>query len=880
MHSGPTHGAGGSLRCALAAPFILVSASLAFGGCSGSMMADPNMEDLPMEPAPWGFPSDQVIEGGLQARITKPGVEKLMSVALDLIEPSLTQPTCLPGSTANLLVGTVGYCNGNCGGGSGCPITITLRPDLAPPRGIAISVPDSPTKPIVHVDAAFDVGADVPVFFDPIFGGPISCTLRFESLDTHIEGDIGLGIDPQSGKLTLSLETLDLKSLNLESRNCGLISTVVDFVLDIVDSFATSTLGRLVTDVLRPQISSALAGLLPDPPGLAQRLLTSNMLASMNAPDDAALEMLLVAGGYVSSKSGGLNIGVMAGLNSDRDVKTRGAALVSEPSLCVPARPAPDLRSGIWNLPSNPARKNFRLEPAPEFSGNPDPKDSQGKVQDIALGVSKSFLNLAGFHAYSSGTLCLALSGGVLSALNVGAVSVLVPSLANITSDRRAPVAIALRPQQAPVFTLGAGGMADPLLKIGLSDLRVDFYGFIEERFVRLFTLGLDLNVGLDLTVTMDDMGRPALQPVLTGIDQGSVTARATNTDLLQEEPRALAGGLVGLIDLAIGQVTGAIGAVPLPEIQGFSIEGLQIERVQTNQDDFFAIFGTLARAQGNPPPAPAPDGLGGRARRAAVATSARIVDIDVPPAEVIRAAAIAGTMEPGSVPTVTLEVSGSGIEWSYRVDGGAWSPWRREARSTLVAPAFLLQGRHDLDVRARMIDEWSTEDPTPARFEIVIDSVGPLVTVEHETDRLQVVAVDDVSDPGELRYTWLRAAPDGDDEAGLRWVEPSRRSFLYAREVDELTHGARLPLALRVIDAEGNAGELVVPPARVAAFLGIEPPAGTASPSATQGLGCSVGSQGRLAGGSSGGAGALALLVGLVMAAAAGPLRRRRASM
>ena len=64
-----------------------------------------------------------------------------------------------------------------------------------------------------------------------------------------------------------------------------------------------------------------------------------NALASFYAPPDSNLEKLLVAGGYVSAKSGGLNLGVITGLNSDRDMTTRGPGMVSEPNPCVPAPP-------------------------------------------------------------------------------------------------------------------------------------------------------------------------------------------------------------------------------------------------------------------------------------------------------------------------------------------------------------------------------------------------------------------------------------------------------------------------------------------------------------------------------------------------------------
>ena len=60
-----------------------------------------------------------------------------------------------------------------------------------------------------------------------------------------------------------------------------------------------------------------------------------------------------------------------------------------------------------WALPYNPGRKDYQLKAANEFSGLPDPTDATGKIQDVGIGLSRTFLDLIGFHVYNSGTLCL-----------------------------------------------------------------------------------------------------------------------------------------------------------------------------------------------------------------------------------------------------------------------------------------------------------------------------------------------------------------------------------------------------------------------------------------------------------------------------------------
>ena len=55
------------------------------------------------------------------------------------------------------------------------------------------------------------------------------------------------------------------------------------------------------------------------------------------------------------------------------------------------------------------------------------------------------------------------------------------------TARRRST--LVLRPQTPLTFTIGAGDMTDPLIHIGISDMRIDFYAWIEERYVRLLTI-------------------------------------------------------------------------------------------------------------------------------------------------------------------------------------------------------------------------------------------------------------------------------------------------------------------------------------------------------------------------------------------------------
>ncbi len=785
------------------------------GGCA-TLKPLPSANGQP-SPAPLGLPTDQVIEGGLQARITKPGMDKLLGAIINLVGGNLKSGICVPPLSQQIgptcFNVTVGACNNStCGGKAGCTLSVVLQSADGKDQ-ITASIAEG-ANPVVHVDAKFDI--HTPVDID--YGGQLfcasangSCTLdiatsHFNDASQNpleIVADIQTGIDPATGELTLSLANLALQNLNLQISGCSVLGSALQAAIDLLNNTVGTAITNFVIGLLKPQLNALLQSFLPKPPGLAGVVDTGTLLASFNPPKDANLELFVVAGGYVAGKSGGLNLGVMSGVNSDRDETTRQPGFTSEPSLCVPVRPTPQLGQAPWMLPANVARKDFLLSPANEFSGMPDPTDPMGNVQDVAIGLSRTFLDLVGFHVYNGGTLCLDIGGNALPQLNAGTLSVIVGSLGNIIEDRKAPLELVLRPQTPLTFTVGAGDMTDPLIHIGISDMRIDFYAWIEERWVRLLTLGVDINVGLNLTVTKDANMKPAIQPMLVGVDANNITIRVSNTDLLQETPQALEAVFPSLINIATGALGGVVKPITLPSVAGFSLDQLKIQRVQTSQDDFVAIYGTIITGT----PAPLVDWSNPNAPRtiSSVRVNAAIAELKVPTQDELRAGF--GERQPGIVaaqPSVklalgTVDSLGLDVEYGWRIDGGMWHAWTREANPTISDPAFLLQGHHTIDVRSRVVNDWSTESE-PTSLDVLIDSVPPeLHPARNELDhsRFDFGGFDIVSDSSKLLYAW--GAP------GEQHTEFAATSSMSYSEASALTLGGARKLALYVKDEAGN---------------------------------------------------------------------------
>jgi hypothetical protein len=735
-----------------------------------------------------------LVEGGIQARITKPGFDKLLSIIPGLLGSAIGSGICIGKNSltnGNSIVG-INYCGANdcAGGAQGCPAYVFLKsgdrpasttPSLPPAPGgdddgkdkivITVNESNATTKPTVTVDVWLD--AMLPLYTDNKIN---QCRfyVRTDHIKDrtkeplHVTAKVELNTNAATGELEPKIASVAIPDLaiGIDAKGeglgnqiaCALGSGVFNVVLDTLNIIPFLR-DLIINAIVTPALNNAINNLLPKPLGIAGTVDTGSLLGGVGAPKEAGLEVYVAPGGYVQTKGGGLNLGVMTGANSDRDQTTRAAGLGSEPSLCVPLRGVPNLAAPPWNLPFNVARKDYQLNPANEFSGAPDPTDASGKPQDIAIGLSRTFLDLVGYHIYNSGTLCLHIGGAAIPQLNAGTLSIVVQSMTNILEEKTAPLSLVLRPQQPLTFRIGVGTAEDPLINIAVTDARLDLYGWIEQRFVRLVTMAVDINVGLNLTTTMTAEGKPAIQPTLFGIDKEHVTIRVTNTDLLHEMPADLAKAFPSIIDVAAGAIGGAIAPIALPQIAGFGLDGLKIQRVQTSMDDFVAIYANIVAGSGAPlldwsnPERPSVAG--------SVRTLARIVKLDVPKQAELRALFAPTPGIEGRRPSVTLALDagdhhGRPVEWAYRVNGGLWHDWSQNPNPTITDSAFLLQGRHTLEVRSRVVDQWQTEDLVPVSFDLLIDSVPPELAPERaKGETLKFGGSDLVTPPEKLVYAW-----------------------------------------------------------------------------------------------------------------------------
>lgn len=767
---------------------LLISAcSGGGGGCGGCGSTTP----LPTG----GVPKDQTVEGGGQLRLTPSGMGKINTLARGYVESALGAGFCvpptyleaIPGTDANLCQANDNQCT------PGCDVDITLDSFSLAPAG----------SQTLRLTAQVDATTDIPVSYRIVFI-PGSCTVRVTANNIQVTADVNLGIHSTSGELALQLAPLARPNLNLDFSNCGLGSALLDLLEGFLDDYIVDAM----LAALEPALRDLIANLLPQPAGIAGVIDVGSLLSGFSPGASGKIETRLLPGGYVhfTPGDGGLSLGLITGINSDRDPATRTPALDSEVARCVPALAPPNFSSAPHSLPST-SRGTFGLPPAGSFNGAPDPA-----AADVAIGLSETSLDLIGHHLVTSGAMCLELGTAQVAQLHLGTFGLLAPSLAQLGSERRNdPMLLVTRPTRAVDFSIGDGTMASPRLTMKVHNLEVDVYAFLYERYTRAFSMTISLDVGLNLELEQP-VGLPvSIKPVLVGISSSNVRLQVQNSELLREKPVDLARVLPVIFDL----VTPALGNLPsfaLPSLAGFSLQDLAVSKVVTTEDAFVSVAGAL----GTPTP-PAAAGLAAPLRqrlaasredsRQAPVAAARVSAVYAPPIDQVRLAA-AG--EPGELPEIVLAVDpvdalGRRLEWSWRIGAGLWRPYSDAQPLVLSDRAFAFQGDYELGVMARVKDEpllVSAEQ----RLAVRIDSVGPRLVQERTALRGGELFVEgyDVVSGSEVSIAF--GAP-GAARPATNWVAPMRGepalATLAAREVRRLASGGRVQVFM--LDASGN---------------------------------------------------------------------------
>ena len=658
---------------------------------------------------------------------------------------------------------------------------------------------DSTNNPLpltVNLDLTLDARSDPQ---HPVLSFSVENIQGLQNLDIS---DLSLGGDNCCGDITFSVANFATQDLTF------LLNFIIQQLQSTIDSQVQSLVaaqtcrkcgaaGEAVcpTGQNGGQDSTCSSGTcqiggtcLPLMAGLEGIISPGALLGKYGVPADSEMAISAVAGGNVDSADATApNAGLTLGLIGGAESFTGGEANAVAP--CVPDLPPP---SGS-------------APPVPDFDG----QEPDGGYQ-LGLGVSDYFLNEALYSAHRSGALCIAIDGQTIDLLNTGLFKTFLPSLGLLagSSTQDAPMMVALRPLQAPTIDIGEGTYdpttnmpIDPLLTVTLHDVDIDIYALIEDRWSRLFTLTLDIQLPMSLIVDGCPQGvTPALGDLHNLI---TVTHAPSGSELLAEDPSVLQGLIPAVIGLAQPALASALQPIAVPSVSGFSlhIDGLQGigNRSGTSFDDL-GLYGNLE--------------LAGQCDAASVHTRASIVQTFVPTAAQVHPAA--GQQLPW--PSATIAVGESGYEgdaeYDYRIDEGLWTTFKPGPQLVASDPRLLIEGHHSIDVRGRPAHGKGIADPQPVRLDFLVDWEAPAVHLTRDASgQFNVAALDNVTGPQALQYRYTV----GNDTSAWGPARP-----IDAQAIDEVGK-----LTVEVMDEAGNVGASTWHGAETIATSGIVPPAG-----------------------------------------------------
>lgn len=694
--------------------------------------------------------------------------------------------------------------------------SVKIEPEPHPNGGVVVKV-----KVRFHLETG-----EIPIRGQAASWLGVSCkvsidTSRGKNNVVPIDLDLKLTVDPVWGNI-LAIEPdseLDLfagvesDDIKISGSNflcsIGNLGFVKELVLGLADSFIGDTIDDMIDSIRcracgepgpdQCPIANQLVATCDQesnlcytdrnkricPPailGLETRVDLASLMGDFGISPGTLLDLYAVAGGLnpdgtasARADNGGLVLGIMGG----SDAPAVSANNPDAKPLCVP--------QAYWAPRGEPKVIDYDAEASE--GGFPDYK--------LGIGISDNFLDKSLFDAYLAGALCLEVGGETIDLLTSGLFATFLPSLNVLTNDDDVPLLIALRPKSPPDIVIGKGTTKldskgnkvpdDPLLTINIERLNLDFYALLEERYTRLFTLQTD--VKLPLALEFDPESNSVL-PVLGDLDALLTNVEAKNSKMLAEDPQALAdlvSSLIGMVQPLLGD---ALSPFELPAMEGIKLVipegGARGVNKFTGQPGYehLALFADLQFETGQP-------------FTAASFVQAALVDSQIPSKDELFA--------PERKPTVAvIEAKSEGAMWighpgheySWRVNGGLWSPWNVNSRFEVASPVLRLQGRHVIEVRSRAIDTPGTVSRNVAQIPFVVDYDAPKVELAYdkEADRVLTLASDRLAQESELSYAYR--------VAGGNWS-----AFGPKNEYRLVQLGDEPSLEVKVRDPAGNEG-------------------------------------------------------------------------
>ncbi len=707
------------------------------------------------------YPLYEKVNNLARARITKAGFDYFSANGAGLIDALAGDQLVfeIPEST---VIGT-GVCPG------GCTIELEIADMLIQPVPPEAGQSSSAIDAYVWLPADFKVRIPVTLFTLPI------CTLEIFAINQdqfgrglRIEAQILANTDPDTRQVDFIVQPIDVDSVvdQLAFSGCltQIANNVIQGILDLFGGLLADTINGMLTEI----VEDLKCVKCTDKPCPGNSSCTERDIC--RAPDHGDQRCVLTPLGLEAEIDAGALIGDIV---PNLEARIWASLLAGGSTPQVIAQGAGNwgyelgVFGGTMNPPDSPDPCTEKVYWTTTQLGRIEPTTMADTAYHAGIGIREEFLDQAGYTVHNSGLLCLALDSSLPdfgSYISLSNFALLLPSIKKLTHNENVPTILKLEPSSPIDFAIlepdeytgedalfGDGVTADIALKVLIDDLKMNIYGLVEERYVRTFTLVVDVEVlaGINADDNMIE--------ILFGLNNVTLSNFRVTYSILGENPDDVAANVESLISGVLGQIP--LDPIEPIEIPGFDINGDDVEDLYLNIAD---IAAEMPKVVGGPSEYFAMYIYAGldlqNMRKSLMMTqpfdariSARAIEKFVPDIQQLRQ---------GMKPWVRLDLDGLDmdngnrhLEYSFAVDRHGWTPWTQNRQPVITDNFLLWQGRHEIKVRARDMRHKSIVDTTPAIVPFTTDFTAPSLRLMREGHSLTFKASDNVATAAELRY-------------------------------------------------------------------------------------------------------------------------------
>ncbi|MEE2900850.1 MAG: hypothetical protein VYC39_00900 [Myxococcota bacterium] len=577
--------------------------------------------------------------------------------------------------------------------------------------------------------------------------------------------DPGVGPDPERlFDIQTSIDDIALNDLNIrvvgssvycqepECRDCGLevagtcldpggrcsecrtfCGAVTDGLLAVVSGLV-DLFRPLLNNVMKPLIQTLISDALGDINTMPAKLETQLSLAELAGIP--ALKSAKPFGIFAAPEPGRFPV-IDRGTGNGLEVTVTGGAEAELADCIGELEP--------FNMPAGPV---------PVLGGT----DSQGRPYHAAATIASAYINQILYAVHRSGSLCLKLqsedikelTGGQFS-LNASVLSLLASDLSLLAKDG-APVLLQIKPKGQPLVDFGSGAITgqdsmgndifDWLLKLNVEDMGLAFHVLIEDRYVRIFEVTLDVNVGLNLMVLPDNSLEVNVGELRIDDFDEVFNELLPNADFAMVLPTLIDLALQALITNQLkfnvdisDTVSEALGGAPVfLRINDIARDGIQ--------DDYLTLSMTFTSSQST------------NLSRVANTYASLHEDDGLHRFDNLGDKKPTGRIRLQVGDELPYDIQNQ-LEYQIRVDRGVWRvpyPAQPDGSLHLEASALMLPGLHTVEVRARYLDAYETLDPSPVVLEVLVDPFAPELSAKMSELGVEIEVTDQHSPASKLR--------------------------------------------------------------------------------------------------------------------------------